>query len=853
MPHSTWHVVETPWQPGFNAAWETRFTVGNGYLGIRGFPDEPFDAGAGGTPPPPWGGPSLVGTYIAGVFAPDANAGGTPVPSLPATGKLAPPPWGGGIPELVNVTNFLRLHVRLAGHVLRLAPDRVTDYARTLDLRRGILRREFRYRHADRHTLVAIERFACIHAPHLVCQTVEVTPLNWSGTVAVTFWLDSRVRNLSKAHLRLLHARHVARDRILVLTETRHSAAPGGPFQFASCGQTGTGVPARRVPARRIRIGHACRTEAWVHHTRPPEPEHVGTGPRVGLRYTAQLECSQRARFGRTVATYTSRDPDLTTPGRRRSTEAAGGAGTTAVERCCLAAIAPRRPTGRCQFARRGQTGDGRFDRRTPTAWRPGVLRRAHAAAWRRRWDNADIEIDGNDDDQRAVRFAIFQLIQACSSFDPTVSIGAKALSGEAYRGHVFWDTEIFVLPFFIHTSPPAARRLLAYRRHTLPGARAKATADGYQGAMFAWESADTGQETCPLHVPDPKTGEPVPVWCGRIEQHISADVAYGAWHVWQATRGTTPGTDAFRRNVLAPIATETARFWASRVEPDGDAYAIRDVIGPDEYHEHVDNNAFTNYMAAWNLRLAADLAPDDPDAPRWRQIADAIRIPLDHDRGIIAQDDTFLTLENTDPFALSSRVSAEPEKFRMARIWRSQVLKQADVVMLLMLWPHAFPKTLRRACWDYYEPRTTHDSSLSASVHAIVAADLGLATSAYDYFRLTAATDLADPMDNVADGLHAAALGGTWQAVVRGFLGIRTDGDALRIAPHLPRAWRRVTTKVRHRGAQLAIEATHKQVRVEKLSGKGVSTLHLGNHVLCDGTPDAVCLNVGQSTTFRL
>ena len=647
----------------------------------------------------------------------------------------------------------------------------MAEYQRTLDLRRGILRRQFLYRHAGRDTLVSFERFACIHAPHLACQTVELTPLNWSGSVALTFWLDSRVRNRSKPHLRRLHAHRVARDRILLVTETRQS---------------------------RIRIGHACRAEAWVRQARPPKPEHVGTGRRLGLRYTAQLEADQRARFGRTVATYTSRDPDV-----------------TSVERSCLAAI------------------------RSTATWQPGTLRRAHAAAWRRRWDNADIQIDGPPDDQRAIRFAIFQLIQAGSAFDPTVSIGAKALSGEAYRGHVFWDTELFMLPFFIATHPAAARRLVRYRLHTLPGARAKADAAGYQGAMFAWESADTGDETCPPHVPDPKTGEPVPVWCGRIEQHITADVVYSAWHVWQAT-----GDDAFRRDVLAPIAVETARFWASRVERDGEECVIRDVIGPDEYHEHVDNNAFTNHMAAWNLRLAADLAPADPDAPRWRQIADAIRIPFDPTRGIIVQDDTFLTLEDADPFALSSRVSADPEKVRMARIWRSQVLKQADVLMLLMLWPDAFPKTLRRACWDYYEPRTTHDSSLSASAHAIVACDLGLPRKAYDYFRLTAATDLADPMGNVAEGLHAAALGGIWQAVVRGFLGIRTDGGTLHIDPHLPRPWKRVALKVHHRGALFAIAVTRTQARVEKLTGRGTSTVRLGHRTRG--------LQPGQATIFR-
>lgn len=742
MSDPAWLVTEAPWQPQQNPLWESRCTVGNGYYGIRGFPAEPFDAG-----------PSLPGIYIAGVFDPDAD----------------------GIPELVNVANVLRVDITLAGRALRLRPGRVREYERTLDMRRGMLRRRVVYTDGRRHTEVVFERFACLTLPHIVCQSVQLRPLNWRGRVAVTLWLDARVRNRSTPHLRLLHSDHVARDRVLLVTET-----------------AGT----------RSRVGHACRTEAWVQHTRPPWPKPVGSGRQVGLRYEVDLEPSQQARFGRTVATYTSGDPD-----------------TTSVERNCLAAVRDTAP------------------------WRVGVLRRRHSAAWRRWWQQADVVIDGPQEDQRAVRFAIFHLLQACSRYDPTVSIGAKALSGEAYRGHVFWDTEIFMLPFFIYTRPQAARRLLHYRMHTLDGARAKARQAGYAGAMFAWESADTGEETCPLHVPDPKTGDPVPVWCGRIEHHVTADVVYGAWHYWRAT-----GDAAFRDRCLVPLAVETARFWASRAEPDGHACVIRDVIGPDEYHEHVDNNAFTNFMAAWNLRLAARLAPRDPDAEQWRAIAEALRIPRDDSRGILAQDDTFLSLRDVDSRPLSSRVSRQPEAARMAKIWRSQVLKQADVVMLLMLWPDAFPDEVQRACWEYYEPRTTHDSSLSASAHAIVASHLGRPEQAYQYFRATASIDLADPMGNVAEGLHAAALGGTWQAVVRGFLGIRADGEALRIEPRLPDAWKAAALNVRYRGATLAVRVTRDEVVVRRASGRQPSRVRVGEAAreLRDGERWSVVLGDG-------
>jgi len=401
------------------------------------------------------------------------------------------------------------------------------------------------------------------------------------------------------------------------------------------------------------------------------------------------------------------------------------------------------------------------------------------------------------------------------------------------------------MLPFFIYTDPEAARRLLAYRYHTLPGARRKAGGNGYDGAMFAWESADTGEETCPRYVPDPRTGEPVRVWTGEIEQHISADVVYGGWHYWQATKD-----EGFRRRRLTEIAVETARFWSTRVEyiRDLDRYEIRDVIGPDEYHEHVNNSTFTNYMAAWNLRLAAELAEllesEDVNAwkklckrlklaaeelSNWNQIASMIYVPFDRGRKLLIQHQGFLELADVDPRPLSARISKEPEKVRMPKVWRSQVLKQADILMLLMLWPNDFSQRVRRANWNYYEPRTTHDSSLSASVHSIVASDLGLKRKAYEYFRLSALTDLADMFQNTDTGLHAAALGGTWQAAVPGFLGLRAAGETLRIKPCLPTTWRGLSCKLSHRGTLYHVHVTKDRVTVMPIAGARPSSVQVG------------------------
>jgi len=227
----------------------------------------------------------------------------------------------------------------------------------------------------------------------------------------------------------------------------------------------------------------------------------------------------------------------------------------------------------------------------------PGVVA-SHAEAWGRRWEVGDVAVEGNDAAQRALRFAVYHLVSAANPEDERVSIGPRGLTGDAYLGHVFWDTEIFLLPFYTLTWPEAARALLMYRYHTLPAARAKAARLGYRGALYAWESADTGDEATPPHVVGPD-GMVIPILCGTQEQHISADVAYAVWHYWQATEDT-----AFLLEAGAEIVLETARFWASRatLEDDG-RFHIRRVIGPDEYHESVDDNAYTNVLARWNLR----------------------------------------------------------------------------------------------------------------------------------------------------------------------------------------------------------------------------------------------------------
>jgi kojibiose phosphorylase len=308
------------------------------------------------------------------------------------------------------------------------------------------------------------------------------------------------------------------------------------------------------------------------------------------------------------------------------------------------------------------------------------------------------------------------------------VSIGAKTLSGLGYRGHVFWDTEVFVLPFFSFTQPHIARNLLMYRYHTLAGARRKAAANGFGGAQYPWESATSGDEVTPPWLPNfTKPQELVRIWTGDIELHITADIAYAIVQYWQVS-----GDDDFMRNYGVEIILDTARFWGERVELEIEngqrRYALRDVIGPDEYHDHVDNNAFTNRMAQWHLETALglldwlrdhypeqaaalsqklDLSPTRLD--HWREVIARIIIPYDRESGLINQFENFFELEPVDWPAYEDRTTSMQALLGIEGANRHQVIKQADVIMLLCLLRDQYDRQTWQTNWETYMPLTDH------------------------------------------------------------------------------------------------------------------------------------------------
>jgi trehalose/maltose hydrolase-like predicted phosphorylase len=480
--------------------------------------------------------------------------------------------------------------------------------------------------------------------------------------------------------------------------------------------------------------------------------------------------------------------------------------------------------------------------------WR-GVVT-AHEAAWTSRWRCSDVTIVGDTEAQHALRFAVYHLNGAANPADERVSIGARALTGDDYHGHVFWDTEIFLLPFYTLTWPEAARSLLMYRFHTLDGARAKAAGMGWRGAFYAWESAATGAEMSPEQVIGPDRMV-IAVLCGRQEQHISADVAYAVWQYWQAT-----GDDDFLLQAGAEILLETGRFWASRagLEADGLCH-IRGVIGPDEYHEDIDDNAYTNVMARWNIRraletaallrerwparwisLASKLGLADAELGQWGNVAETMKTGLDPKTGLFEQFSGYFQLEDIDLKKYAGRSVPMDVVLGRERTQRSQVVKQSDVVALLALLPEEFEGETAAKNFRYYSSRCSHGSSLSPAMHGLVAARLGETETALRFFRQTASIDLSTTRVGSAGGIHIAALGGVWMLSVLGLAGLSLRSDGVSIDPHLPTGWDSVAFSFqwRRRRVRISIDRAERRLIATLESGEPM-TLFVGgkpNHL---------------------
>ncbi len=467
-------------------------------------------------------------------------------------------------------------------------------------------------------------------------------------------------------------------------------------------------------------------------------------------------------------------------------------------------------------------------------------LRVAHDKRWEEYWERCDVCIEGDDEAQFALRYSLYQLLLAAPRHSDRISIPARGLSGQVYKGAVFWDTEMFMTPVFALTDPAVARNLILYRFHTLDGARRKAAEYGWRGAFYAWESQETGDDACThFNVTDVFTNRPMRTYFRDKQIHISADVSYAIWQYYQWSGDFSIFVDGG-----AEVLAECARFLHSYscYKPDRQRYELHDVTGPDEYHERVNNNAFTNRMAKFAIDTALTVlermqreAPEAFDRlekkiglgaemESWRDLSSRLFIPEpDPVSGIIPQFDGYPALEDVSLGELKSRMLNPNEYLGGGNglAAHTQILKQADVVLMLNLFREDYPQAVKRANWEYYEPRTEHGSSLSACAYAMVAAEIGRPDWAYEFFLKTATVDLTGKSKQYVGplyigGTHPAANGGAWLAAIFGFAGLRMDDSGFSLKPSLPSKWRSMEFSIIWRGRRQEIRVCADQVTVK-------------------------------------
>jgi trehalose/maltose hydrolase-like predicted phosphorylase len=746
-----WNVEEEAFEPDKLRSLETLYTIGNGYFGTRGAFEEGYPK-------------ATPATLLAGVFD-----------------KIDI-----GKEELANAPDWLPIKLFVNSERFRLDEGEILSYRRVLDMRRGVLSREVHWRSPAGIGLhVAIERIASLHDEHVGAIHYSVTldedepATSKPIEVVLSASLNLAVGNHGLMHWEAVEQRHDSEISWL------HSQTRKSGIQLV---QTMSFSTAR------------CDYDK----------ELIRSDVAPMIRLYGVLAPGETLTAEKVVVMYTSRD----------------------VENPLAAALEHHE---RIMQAAGERVEDGRYYTlhvEGITSEQPCKETRVfanlladHLQAWQRYWDISDVIIEGDDRAQRAIRYNLYQLRISDPAHDSHYSIAAKGLTGFGYNGHIFHDTEIFMLPYFTFVHPDLARNLLLYRYHLLPAAREKARANGYEGAQFPWESTLDGKEATPDAIVHPESGELIAVINGSIELHITSSVAYAFWHYWDVT-----GDDEFMHRYGAELLLSTATFWVSRVtynDARGE-YEINDVIGPDEWHEHVNNNAYTNVMARWNISTALDtlvwlqaadaqhaqslldmLQLDEQKLQRWHDVITRIHIQQDKQSGLFEQFDGFFQLPHFDQERYRGRKASYQGLLGVQEVGRYQIIKQADVLMLLTVLRQNYDQPTKRVNWDYYYPITDHNygSSLTPALHVILACELGLTEPAYKLFMKGALVDLEDQRGNSNEGIHDACAGAVWQAAIMGFAGLRLEGDSYTTRSSWPDNWTRLAFKFIHKGQLVEVD----------------------------------------------
>lgn len=692
------------------------------------------------------------------------------------------------VTELPNTADTFSMEILIDDKRFFLTEDNVIDYDKTLNLKTGELIRTFKYKTKDNTIAFNMRRFVSSKNVHLGAQHIEITPLEKDAKIVIISGIDSKTTNSGEAHFiddtrRFFEKRYIYTK--LITNQSR--------IDF------------------HINAAHRLFINGEEDHTLP---QPLMNRREAFQKYVYEVAKEATLTVEKYVSYYTSND---------------------------CKEVAAEKPEASYEILKEEMAKGYEV-----------LLQESVEALNAKLWTNDYIEVDSkNEFDQLAINYAMYHMYVMTPAHDPRMNIGAKGLSGEGYKGHAFWDTEVFLLPRFILQNPTVARSLLEYRYLGLEGARRKAKENGFSGAMFPWEAANPEDgEVTPIYGSlDVYTGDRERIKTGFIEIHITSDVAFGVYSYFNFTKDQD-----FMDKCGYEIIMETARFWNSRLETSesDDLLHITNVIGPDEYTEHIDDNAYTNYLAKWNMEYAVkcyeDLQQNNPallkslcekigidqEIESIKERAAKVYIPVPAEDLIIDQDTTFRSLEEIDltKYKESDRVGTILADYNLDQISKFKVTKQADIMVLFLLFGEKWSEEVKKANFEYYEPYCLHDSSLSFSTYAILANDINNTEYSYKLFNHATTIDLGQEMHACDAGVHAASYGGIWQCIIYGFAGVRMIGEKLHFNPKLPEELKGIKFNMYYMGQRLEVVVKEEAITITNQGTQSVSITVKGKEV---------------------
>lgn len=731
-----WNIIEEGFNPQYGRVAESVFSLGNEYMGVRGFFEEDYS------------GDTLLGSYFNGIYE---------------RRKLPRSAYKGitdSIEFMVNSVNWLYTRIIADDEILDLNVCDFSKFIRKLNLKNGVLTRSFIWHTKNGKKLkLTFERFLAMKNVHIGAQKISVKPLNFSGSIKVILGLDFSIKHYAYDDNFWECQNKIFEDSYLSITGT----VKGTKQQvFSSCYITGDFSGQKDLT----------------------EKEKI-----VAKEFVLQLSKGNEATLTRLVINHVCSNPD-----DKNAQE-------------LFKAL--------CNSSKTELMNLNYSD-----------LKLENFLWWDKVWESSDIVIKGDELNQQGIRYCIFQMFQTYHGARKGTNIGAKGLTGEAYNGNAFWDTEVYCLPFFIFNDIEAAKNLLLFRYYTLPEAKKRAESLDCKGAFYPIATI-SGRECCDL-------------WQhASLQLQASTGVAYGIWFYEKMSNDK-----AFLFDYGLEMLAEICRMLATRGAwtENRTKYGYYCVMGPDEFQMMVNHNFYTNYMARFTFNYTLDVLDmlkkndekqytefiakmnlSEEELNEWKEMADKMYIPYDEETGLYEQHDGYFKLPHVDIHSIPVEDFPLYHNWSYDRIYRNDMIKQPDVLMLMLMFNNCFSEKEIKTNYEYYEPRCIHESSLSPSVHSILASQLKKHDEAYEFFKFATRMDLDNYNRNTNEGLHTTSIAAAWMNIVYGFGGMRSDGDILSFAPSIPEKWSGYSFRVTYFDTVIHVEVEKNTVSFRAINGKPV------------------------------